>query len=150
MKRLIPIILVAALMAAPVLAAEPVKVTADNFTIDQDAGNATFAGNVVITRTGMTLWADKVIVVYGSGGQSDIDSLTATGNVRIKTPSQEATGRQATYDPDTQILKLSDNVTVVNAQGTMNGPELTIDLANNSSTFKGGKGGRVTGIFTPQ
>jgi hypothetical protein len=32
----------------------------------------------------------------------------------------------------------------------MSGPELTINLASNSSVFKGSEGGRVTGVFTPQ
>jgi len=144
------VILFATALALPVSAAEPVNVSADDFTIDQNNNNATFSGNVVITRTGLQLWADKVVVVYGSGGQSDIDSLTATGNVRIKTDSQDATGAKATFDPDTLILRLSGNVTVVNAQGKLNGPELTINLATNSSVFKGNAGGRVTGVFTPQ
>lgn len=138
------------LIALPAVAAEPVNVSADDFTIDQNNNNATFSGNVVITRTGLQLWADKVVVLYGKGGQSDIDSLTATGNVRIKTESQDATGAKATFDPDTLILKLSGNVTVVNAQGKLNGPELTINLETNSSVFKGNEGGRVTGVFTPQ
>lgn len=138
------------LFALPAAAAEPVNVSADDFTIDQASNNAIFAGNVVITRTGLTLWADKVVVIYGSGGESDIDSLTASGNVRIKTDNQDATGAEATFNPDTQILRLSGDVTVVNAQGKLNGPELTIDLATNKSVFKGNKGGRVTGVFTPQ
>ena len=144
------VILFATALALPVSAAEPVNVSADDFTIDQNNNNATFSGNVVITRTGLKLWADKVVVLYGSGGQSDIDGLTATGNVRIKTDSQDATGAKATFDPDTLILRLSGNVTVVNAQGKLNGPELTINLATNSSVFKGNAGGRVTGVFTPQ
>jgi lipopolysaccharide export system protein LptA len=138
------------LVALPAVSAEPVNVSADDFTIDQNNNNATFSGNVVITRTGLQLWADKVVVIYGSGGQSDIDSLTATGHVRIKTESQDATGGKATFDPDTLILRLSENVTVVNAQGKLNGPELTINLKTNNSVFKGNAGGRVTGVFTPQ
>lgn len=153
MKQLAATILAlvtALLLALPAFAVEPVNVSADDFTIDQANNNATFSGNVVITRTGLKLWADKVVVIYGSGGQSDIDGLTATGNVRIKTDSQEASGAKATFNPDTQLLNLSGNVTVVNAQGKLNGPELTINLATNRSVFKGNAGGRVTGVFTPQ
>lgn len=149
MKR--PLSLFAALLLVlPAVAAEPVKVTADDFTIDQNNKNATFSGNVVITRTGLTLWANKVVVIYGTGGESDIDSLTATGSVRIKTTTQEATGDKAVFNPDTLVLRLSENVTVVNAQGTVNGPELTINLDSGTSVFKGNEGGRVTGVFTPQ
>lgn len=149
MKRLIPFAL-ALLLAAHALAAEPVKITADNFTIDQTNKLGTFTGSVVITRTNLTIWANKVVVTYGKGGENDIDNITATGAVRIKTPAQEATGGRATFDPLTQILKLTDNVTVLNAQGKVSGPELTINLASQTSTFEGGKGGRVTGVFTPQ
>ena len=149
MKRLIPFAL-ALLLAAPALASEPVKITADNFTIDQASKLGTFTGSVVITRTNLTIWANKVVVTYGKGGENDIDNITATGAVRIKTPAQEATGGRATFDPLTQILKLTENVTVLNAQGKVSGPELTINLASQTSTFEGGKGGRVTGVFTPQ
>jgi lipopolysaccharide export system protein LptA len=150
MKRLIPLALLLLLGAAPALAADPVKITADNFTVDQANNAGTFSGSVVITRTGLTIWANKVVVIYGKGGEDDIDSVTATGAVRIKTPAQEATGGRATYDPLTQILKLTDNVKVLNAQGQVSGPELTINLGTQTSKFEGGKGGRVTGVFTPQ
>lgn len=150
MKRLAPLLL-SLLLAAPAFAAEPVKITADNFTVDQANNTGTFTGSVVIDRTGLTIWASKVVVVYGKGGETDIDSITATGSVRIKTPAQEATGGRATFDPLSQILRLSENVKVLNAQGQVSGPELTINLASQTSTFQGGKsGGRVTGVFTPQ
>ena len=144
--------LLAALFAAPVLAAgTPVKITADSFVVDQSSNHATFSGSVVVVRGTMTMWSEKVLVNYGTGGESDIDSLEATGGVRIQSPGQEATGERAVFTPDDSIVRLSGNVKVTNAQGTMNGPELTIDLARNTSTFKGGgKGGRVTGVFTPQ
>ncbi len=150
MKHFATILAALMVAASSALAAEPVKVTADTFTIDQSSRDATFTGNVVITRGTLTIWADEVVVAYGGGGESDIDSLTASGHVRIKMPTQEATGDRATFDPDTQIVRLSDNVSVVSAQGRMSGPELTINLATNSTSFKGGKGGRVTGVFTPQ
>ena len=139
------------LFAFPALAAgTPVKITADSFVIDQGSDKATFTGAVVITRGSMTMWADKAVVNYGNGGEADIDGLDATGNVRIKTTGQEATGNRAVFTPDNSTVRLSGNVRVKNATGTMSGPELTINLSSNTSTFKGSEGGRVTGIFTPQ
>jgi lipopolysaccharide export system protein LptA len=148
--KLVNALVMALLLAAPAVAADPVNVTADTLTVDDKTKNAVFSGNVVITRADMTMWADKVVVVYGAGGQGDIESLTATGKVRLKTPEHQATGRQATYDPRTMVLRLSDNVVVTNSTGTMSGPELVLDLANNTSTFRGSDSGRVTGVFTPQ
>jgi lipopolysaccharide export system protein LptA len=127
-----------------------VKVTADSFVVDQGSNHATFTGGVVVVRGSMTLWADKVVVNYGKGGESDIDGLDATGHVRIKTTGQEATGKRAVFTPDDSTVRLSGDVKVKNAQGTMTGPELTINLASNTSVFKGSEGGRVTGVFTPQ
>ena len=143
--------LLLALFAIPALAAgTPVKITADSFVIDQGSDKATFTGAVVITRGSMTMWADKAVVNYGNGGEADIDGLDATGNVRIKTTGQEATGNRAVFTPDNSTVRLSGNVKVKNANGTMSGPELTINLSSNTSTFKGSEGGRVTGVFTPQ
>ena len=143
--------LCAMLLALPALAAgTPVKITADSFVIDQATNKATFTGAVVLTRGTMTMWADKAVVNYGTGGEGDIDGLDATGNVRIKTVGQEASGQRAVFTPDTSIVKLSGNVKVTSATGTMSGPELTINLASNTSVFKGSEGGRVTGVFTPQ
>lgn len=149
MKYWLPLLL--ALAAPPAFAAgTPVKVTADSFVIDQAANKATFSGAVVITRGTMTMWSDKAVVNYGDGGESDIDELDATGNVRIKTSGQEATGNRAVFTPDNSVVRLTGNVKVVNSSGTVSGPELIINLSSNTSTFKGSEGGRVTGVFTPQ
>lgn len=140
-----------ALLAVPALAAgTEVKVTADSFVIDQVTNKATFTGAVVITRGSMTMWADKAVVNYGEGGEGDIDGLDATGNVRIRTTGQEATGKRAVFTPDNSMLRLTGNVRVTNTTGTVTGPELLINLASNSSVFKGSEEGRVTGVFTPQ
>lgn len=144
-------LLLALLATAPVNAAGiPIEVSADKFTIDEKTRQAVFEGNVVIKRQGLDLRARTVTVIYGAGGQTDIDSLVATGNVRIKAAGQDATGDRASFDPSTQILRLTGGVQVRNAQGTLNGPELVVNLRDNTSVFRGSEGGRVTGVFTPQ
>lgn len=131
-------------------AADPVKITGDRFVVDDVKHVATFTGKVVVTRTKLNVWAAKVVVNYGEGGPSDIKSFVATGNVRIKTPEQDATGDRAVYDPNSQMLHLTGNVIVVNDTGTVGSPELVVNLATNNSTFTSTKGGRVTGVFTPK
>ena len=128
----------------------PIKVTGDTFTIDETKGVATFTGNVEIVRAGLNVWAQKVVVEYGSGGPEDVQTFVATGGVRLKTKDQDATGDRATFDPNTQMLKMTGNVVVENATGTLTGPSLTVNLADNSTVFEGGKGGRVTGVFSTQ
>lgn len=128
----------------------PIKVTGDTFTIDEAKGIATFSGNVEIVRGGLNVWAQKVVIEYGDGGPEDVQTFVATGKVRLKTKDQDATGDRATFDPNTQMLKMTGNVVVVNATGTLTGPSLTVNLADNSTVFEGGKGGRVTGVFSTQ
>lgn len=130
--------------------ADPVNITAEKFVVDEAAHVATFTGKVVVKRQNLTVWAPKVVVDYGEGGPSNIKTFTASGGVRIKTTEQDATGDRAVYDPRTQILRLTGNVIVTSASGTVAGPDLVIDLKNNVSTFSGGKSGRVSGVFTPQ
>lgn len=144
------LVLALVLLATPVVAATPVKVTADTFTIDEGANQATFAGNVVVTRDGFELRADKVVVRYGEGGAEDIRSFDATGKVRIKTQGQTAVGARAVFDPVSDMLVMTGDVEVTNSAGTVTGPELTVDLKTNTTVFKGGGNGRVTGVFTPQ
>ncbi|SFZ86536.1 lipopolysaccharide export system protein LptA [Devosia enhydra] len=136
--------------AAAGAAQSSVKITADRFVIDEKASTAQFSGNVVVLRQAMTVWADQVVVNLGDGGAEDIRDFVATGNVRIKTDTQEATGRRAVFDPKTQLLRLTENVRVTNASGTVNAPELVVNLETNQTVFSGSSGNRVTGVFTPQ
>ncbi len=147
------IALITALMltlTAAALAADPVKITADQFVVDDVAHIATFTGKVVVTRKDLTVWAPKVVVDYGESGPSDIKSFVASGGVRIKTKDQDATGSMAIYDPRAETLKLTGNVMVINASSTVGGPDLLIDLNTSTTTFTGSSNGRVTGVFTPQ
>ncbi len=134
----------------PALAQAQVTITADTFVVDEANSEAIFTGNVEVVREGLLVWADKVVADYSGGGMEDIKSFTATGNVRLKTDDQDATGDRAIFDPATQILRLLGDVTVINAAGTLNGAELRVDLSDNTSVFTGGNGGRVTGVFSTQ
>lgn len=137
-------------LAAPALAADPVKITADQFVIDETANVATFTGNAIVTRKTLTVWAPKVVVDYGEGGPSDINSFVASGGVRIKTSEQDVTGDRAIYDPNTEKLRVTGNVMVINASSTVGGPDMIVDLRTETTTFIGGGSGRVTGVFTPK
>lgn len=148
-RRGLGVLLLGLMLADPALAESPVSVTADTFVVDESKSTATFSGNVVVKRDDLTVWADEVQVRYGAGGIETVEQLTAIGRVRLKTSAQEATGARATFDPNTQILTLTGNVTVTNEMGTLNGPQLVLNLAEQTTVFSSSGGGRVTGVFTP-
>jgi lipopolysaccharide export system protein LptA len=125
-----------------------VEITADNFSLVEAEHQAVFSGNAVVLHPSVTVHAPEIVVVYGAG-TTDIQSFEARGGgVRLETADQSATGDRAVFDPANQVLTLSGNVTVNNSAGTLTGATLVINLANNTSTFSSGSGGRVTGVFT--
>jgi lipopolysaccharide export system protein LptA len=148
-KRLL-LVLALALAAHPALAQQPVEITADLFTVDENTQEAVFTGNVVVIHPSVKVWAAKVVAIYGEGGTTDIESFEATGSVRLETPEQNATGDKAVFTPGDQLLRLTGNVQVSNSGGTIDAAELVVNLATNVSTFTSSGGGRVTGIFTSQ
>ena len=149
MTRFLGVLAAVLALAFPALAQSPIEVNADDFVVDQARSEATFTGNVVIRRDDLTVWADKVLVTFGEGGLQNIRHITATGGVRLKTSEQDASGDRATFDPASQIMRLTGNVTVINSAGTLRGPELILNLAEQTTTFSSAGGGRVTGVFTP-
>lgn len=153
MRLLFALLAVIGALASPVGAAEkdPVNITADQFVIDEATHVATFTGKVVVKRKKLTVWAPKVVVEYGDAGPSSIKSFVASGGVRIKTDDQDATGDYAIYDPGAETLRITGNVMVINASSTVGGQDLILNLRANTTVFSGGtKGGRVTGVFSPQ
>jgi lipopolysaccharide export system protein LptA len=137
--------------SVPALAQQPVQITSDLFTVDETTKEAVFTGNVVVVHPAVKVWAAKVIAVYGNAGPSDIESFIASGSVKLETPEQTATGDRAVFTPGDQLLRLTGNVQVVNASGTIAAGELVVNLETNVSTFtSNGSGGRVTGVFTSQ
>ena len=126
------------------------EISADRFVVRDSERKSEFIGNVVITQPGLKVWADKVVVNYGEGGTSDVKTFVATGNVKIQSEGQIATGQRATYRPSTRILHLTGNVVVISDGGTVHSEELFVNLATNITEFSsGGSGERVTGLFTP-
>jgi len=168
MTRFAPLLLTAALLASPALAASPdagataasaavsaatggqVTITGDSFVVDDPNHQAIFSGNVVVKHSQLTLNADKVTAVYATAGTTSIKSLIATGNVKIITKEQTATGNRAVFDPKTSLLTLTGNVIVTTKSGQVQSSQLVVNVKKNTSTFSGGKAGRVTGVFTSQ
>ncbi len=75
-------------VAATAQTTQPVEITADRFVIKEQQNQAEFSGNVVVTQPDLKVWADRVIVHYGSGGTSDIESFEALSNVKIQNSDQ--------------------------------------------------------------
>lgn len=139
-------------LAASLASGGPVDITADQLDVHNAEGNAVFTGNVVVRQNTLTLTAPKLTVSYAKGG-GDITQMQATGGATItrNTPGQaaeKATGSTATYNPSTQTLTMTDNVTLVRGPSTLSGDKLVYAIATGNAQVTS-KGGPVKARFVP-
>lgn len=123
----------------------PVEVASDNLTVNQTDGSALFEGNVVIGQGEMRLSADQVTVQYAEGGQSRIQSLTATGNVTLVSGPDAAEAQKAVYDVEGGNVVLTGDVLLSQGQNVLSGDKVTVDLATGAAQVNG----RVRSVLQP-
>jgi lipopolysaccharide export system protein LptA len=134
-------------VTATIPGADKVSITGDHFVIDDAKHQATFTGNVVVIQRQVTVHSDQVTALYGKAGATSISTFTATGNVKLVTKEQTATGNVAVFNPKTHLLTLTGNVVVINKTGRVQSDKLVVDLSTKKSVFTT-NGGRVTGVFS--
>ena len=123
---------------------QPVKVTADQLSVNQTDGTAIFTGNVIIVQGDMKVQAATVQVNYAPDKKA-IQSLHAEGGVTVAAGTDAATSETADYMPDTGELILQGSVVLTQGQAALSGQKLTLSLKSGLGTMSG----RVTTIFTP-
>lgn len=124
---------------------EPVEVTADTLSVNQEDGQAVFSGNVRAVQGDMKLSADRVLVVY-SEDRSRIARLEASGGVTIVSGSDAAEARTADYDIDAGEIVMRGDVVLVQGENTMNAQNMTVDLKTGAARMDG----RVRTIMNPE
>jgi lipopolysaccharide export system protein LptA len=134
-------------ITATVPGADKVSITGDHFVIDDAKHQATFTGNVVVIQKQVTVHSNQVTALYGKAGATSISTFTATGDVKLVTKDQTATGDVAVFNPKTHLLTLTGNVVVINKTGRVQSDKLVVDLSTKKSVFTT-NGGRVTGVFS--
>lgn len=119
-----------------------VEIAADNLTVDQDSGTATFSGNVVIGQGDLRLSAGSVRVVYAEA-TGDIAQLIASGGVTFVTKTEAAEAANADYNLTTGQLVLTGSVLLTQGASALSAEKMTVNL--NSGTAQ--MSGRVRTVF---
>lgn len=122
----------------------PVEVQADQLTVNQADGTATFTGNVRVAQGEMHLAAAAVRVEYAEGGAS-IARLHATGGVTLVNATDAAEAREAVYTIDSGIVEMTGDVLLTQGQSALSGQKLVIDLKAGTGVMEG----RVQTTFVP-
>ena len=91
---------------------QPVEVTADRLSVNQQDGTAVFDGNVLVVQGQVRLSAGKVTVEYAQteGRPSGISRLLASGGVTFVTASDAVEAREAAYSVEQGTVRLSGDV----------------------------------------
>ena len=124
---------------------EPVEVTADSLTVEQDTNSATFEGNAKVVHGRLTLAAKKIVVRYNAE-QSAIESVVASKNVIFTNGAEIAEAQIAVYKIGSGTLELSEDVVLVQGTNAISGDKLQLDL----KTSRGKMSGNVKTIFIPK
>lgn len=117
---------------------QPVEVTSDSLTIDQQTGEAVFTGNVLIVQGDLRMAAGRVRVVYAeSGGRSEVSEVLASDGVLVTRGVEAAEGREARYSVDSAILTISGDVLVTQGPTAVAGDRLVVDMRSGSGQVEG-------------
>jgi lipopolysaccharide export system protein LptA len=115
---------------------EPVEVTADALSVDQDSGTAIFTGNVVIGQGDMRLSAPRVLVVYKEG-RKGIERLEATGGVTLVSGPDAAESKSADYDIDTGTILMSGDVLLTQGDSALTAERMRVNLKDGTANMSG-------------
>ena len=127
----------------------PVEITSDRLDLRREDGTALFSGDVVAVQGEMRLRAERVQVDYvvrpdGSLGD-EVDSVTATGDVLLVTPSEAAESDEAVYYPARNEVFMTGNVLLTQGGNTVAGDRLHVDLETGTGEVEG----RVRTVLQP-
>ncbi|WP_233706568.1 lipopolysaccharide transport periplasmic protein LptA [Helicobacter marmotae] len=120
---------------------EQLQVSAKKIESDLKKGQTLLNGDVVVTKGGDTLWADKVLIETNKKNQPT--RYVASGNVRFHTklPDKEFKGKakKAIYDVQKDEYQLIDNAMIeeVGKQNSIKGDVITFSPSTEEALVKG-------------
>jgi len=133
----------------------PVDFSADRIELQDRADRAVLSGNVDVTQGDMRLQADRVTIAYNAANHNQVNRMDASGGVTLTSRSETARSQFGIYDLQTRLVTMIGGVTLQRpGQGETRGNRMVLNLNTGFATLDGGavaggKGGRVTGRFTP-
>jgi lipopolysaccharide export system protein LptA len=135
--------------------ADPIRITADNLTTDNEMKTAEFSGNVTAVQGETRITADRLKLFYGQQNavedarqETSIDKIEARGNVHILFDNRVAEAEQAVYTTvDKKLVLNGRQVTVKSGQDQVTGSEIIFYRGNGRVVIKGDAGNQVKAII---
>lgn len=139
---------------------ETIRGSADNLTVDQKNGVATYTGTVKIEQGSLMISADSIVI--HTNADSTVEKMIATGNpARFQQQPEKdqgvvtASAKQITYTPNNERLVLVENASVEQNGAVMSGPHIDYDLLKEVMKAAGkngtpGNGQRIEIVIPPK
>lgn len=115
---------------------QPVEVTAESLSVDQDDGTAIFTGDVLIVQGEMRLAAPKVEVFYDEAGNR-IQRLKASGGVTLVSGDDAAEAANADYSVESGTIFMQGDVLLMQGQSTLTADRMTVDTRDGTARMEG-------------
>lgn len=141
----------------------PTSFEADNLTVDDEKGVATFTGSVIVVRGDHRINAETIVAYYAGGGStagggaSQLVRITAKDRVTVHAPgNQVASSDLLLFDAHKNLLTMTGNVIVSQGTNVIRGEKLVVDLETGESHFEqtpqvtAAPSGRIQVLITPQ
>ena len=125
---------------------QPVEVTADQLSVNQTDGTATFTGNVVVIQGDLRLGATTVRVEYATDDRTRVERIVASGGVTLVSAAEAAEAKDAVYTVANGQVVMTGDVLLTQNGGTIAGQKLSVDL----KTGTGQMDGRVRTVISPK
>ena len=133
---------------------EPIQIEAKELQVQDKSQSAVFSGDVVVTQGDAVLKTQRLVVYYdgsAAGGVNQrIARLEASGRVLIASKDQKATGQNASFDMNRQMMVMTGKEVVL-SQGpnVVTGNRLTVNLKTGQADLEAPKDGRVRVLIQP-
>jgi len=137
--------------------ASPIHITADKMVNDARKRIVIFTGNVRVVQGDTAISADKMVLYYREGdgggqeeksGGNNIDTIEASGRVRIEMDNRVAESAKAVYTTKNKLLVLSGpGSKVISGSDVIEGSVITFDRETGNVKIDGDGKNQVKAII---
>lgn len=128
----------------------PITVKSNEMTADNKGKTAIFSGKVVAKQGDITIFSDKLVVIYADEG-GDVEKVEALGNVRIVQQNRTGFAARALYDSRNGRIVLTGSPRVVQGSDSLSGKVITyyVDDEKSEVSSGGDPKARVEAVINP-
>jgi len=126
----------------------PIQIKSNELLADSTRKTATFTGNVVARQGDLTIYADKLVIVYAESAQ-EVKQAELFGKVRIVQGDRIGQAGHAIYDARQGTIVLDQEPRVSQGETVISGATITYFVDEGRSVVSGGSG-RVEAEIHPR